>query len=209
MYILVCKWVTKMNLEEALKIFEIQNIYEISEKDVKKKFRDLIKVHHEDKGGNKDKSQQIIGAYNLLKEVLNNRSDKIDYNNYSSIKKNIRLNIKLLEDLFNKRELVFDSFVISRENINDYNIIIQDNLIYEINGKKYCDTIEFIWNKVDKIYNIPVYIDMSSINVSCINSMKITFDNKTITLNKIVNNVVFKFKVRNMFTINIQVSLIN
>lgn len=38
-----------------------------SESELKHKFRDTIKLCHEDKGGNKNDSQKIIDAYNYLK----------------------------------------------------------------------------------------------------------------------------------------------
>jgi DnaJ-class molecular chaperone len=61
--------------KERMAILNIEN-FPFSEKELKSNFRKLLHIHHEDKGGSKNKTQQIIEAYNFLKNmVVENVSD--------------------------------------------------------------------------------------------------------------------------------------
>lgn len=64
--------------KDCMKIIGIE-AYPFYEDELKSKFRLLIKKYHEDKGGNKQQSQNIIEAYNHLKNLAQQR-DEIENN---------------------------------------------------------------------------------------------------------------------------------
>jgi DnaJ-class molecular chaperone len=55
--------------KEYMTILTIES-FPFSEKELKSKYRSLLHAHHEDKGGDKKKTQQIIEAYNFLKNMV-------------------------------------------------------------------------------------------------------------------------------------------
>ena len=74
-----------MQINEALKIFDLQNDHNLDAKQLKQLFRKLAKENHPDLGGSKKGMQSIIDAYNLLKDydsvkIVVNKSTKTWYN---------------------------------------------------------------------------------------------------------------------------------
>lgn len=59
------------NTENAMNVLGIDS-YPFTEIELKTKFRKLIHEHHEDKGGSKEKTQEILEAYKHLKNLAMN-----------------------------------------------------------------------------------------------------------------------------------------
>lgn len=62
---------------DAMKLLNIDS-YPFSEIELKQNFRSLIKIFHEDNGGNKNDARKIIEAYNHLKNLAISSDDKIE-----------------------------------------------------------------------------------------------------------------------------------
>ncbi len=108
-----------MDLYDILQISPDSNIDTI-----KKAYRNLAKQHHPDKGGDKDKFQQINYAYNIL---INDKT-RIQYDNLKKPEKN-KL-VKFLEDWFKKQPNYKNMFKISDKLLSD---IINNIEIYDFN----------------------------------------------------------------------------
>lgn len=73
------------NTEKQMKILGIEN-YPFSASMLKQNFRNLIQINHPDKkGGSKEKAQNIIDAYNNLKNLALNDITEKDKNNAETI----------------------------------------------------------------------------------------------------------------------------
>ena len=60
----------KMNILEALMLFDIENINNLEETVVKSKFRELIKKNHPDIGGDEEVAKKLTVAYEVIKKFL-------------------------------------------------------------------------------------------------------------------------------------------
>lgn len=71
------KFLNEMNQKEAQKLFNMDSSY--TEDELKKKFRELSKIHHPDIGGSEDMMKKINAAYATLKKNVGSGSND-DFN---------------------------------------------------------------------------------------------------------------------------------
>ena len=73
--------------QTAMQVLGIES-FPFSESELKSKFRKLIHKYHEDKGGDKRKAQEIISAYNHLKNLVSLKPEENNINkNYPAWKR--------------------------------------------------------------------------------------------------------------------------
>ncbi len=182
-------------------LYEILNIPPDSNAEtIKKTYRILAKQHHPDKGGDKEKFQQINYAYN----ILINEKTRMQYDSLKKPEKN-KL-VKFLEDWFKKQPDYKNMFKISDKMLND---IINNIEIYDFND------ILGLFSKmlIPKKKNIPIdcsdtetnYWDSSSaeyykynelpIKYHCYNSNNIKLELKC-TLDEITKSHERKIKIK-------------
>lgn len=68
------QYASEKDIEEARQTLELGTQVTISVSDVKRQYRRLQHVHHPDKGGDPEKSKQILHAYVVLSNVLKHQA---------------------------------------------------------------------------------------------------------------------------------------
>lgn len=115
-----------MNLEKALKIFDIKNKKDITQELLKKKYYKLCLLYHPDKNKEenaKEKFQEISLAYELLNKCISNHSEKILFD-YKEIMISFLKNI--LEEKYN--DLFVTIIDLLKKKIDSHSLSILEKL---------------------------------------------------------------------------------
>lgn len=142
-----------LNIADALKLFSIDDLRELNETNLKKKFRELMRENHPDRGGDEEKAKQINEAYSILKKYLENPQVHIAVKQKQPIMCKIPLD--KLYDIYENNEDVQlqgngERFILNKSNINKNKVIVNIEVDIEVNGevqKFNCIKQLDIWNK--------------------------------------------------------------
>lgn len=166
-----------MNLREAIKLFEVTDIYNESDKALKKKYKKLmVKYHPDNYNGDESKSKDINIAYNILKSLVKD-SKQLEWENKQKIEnenqsKLLIISIKDLIDIYKGKIITVDNININSKKLRRYNIMVESKVsLTHDNNKK-----EFIayekWNNEDK-YKIHCSIDIKDKDLNDLEEVKI------------------------------------
>jgi hypothetical protein len=139
-----------MDTKEALEIFELITIEKLTLNTIKKKYHKLALKYHPDKNGNTEESNLKFKEIHSAYEVLNN----IALENANEIKQ---------EDMKKDDSLYFNILQMFIKNIfeSKYNLSNLSNIINEIINNKYKESIQLLFEKLDKEVSIDIYLFLS------------------------------------------------
>lgn len=166
-----------MEIEKALKLFELSDITTETEESLKTKFRQLSKKYHPDnlKTGDKEKFQEISKALETIKDTLNKlkQYNALNFDNPSLL--NIVLPLDKLVFLYKGGTVNIGDKVVDRAVMKKNNAFIISEVIITHNGiQTVFDNVQY-WN-VNDTYSVDctIYVD----NITDTESLKIRVLNK-------------------------------
>lgn len=185
-----------MDISYALGVFNITDISKVSDEDVRKKYRKLMKVNHPDVGGSEEKAKEIIEAnntiLNALKELKRHQIEN------KSTDATIFINLGSLINIFNGESITVgnsdNSITVNRSNINAFKVMINIDISIMFNGieykfskfelrnhsDNYSIVCKYLAYTFDEVVNarIMAYGKDITINIKDANlNMNLTFDN--------------------------------
>ena len=149
-----------MTSEQALKIFDIQDLMSETEETVKKKYKRLMVKYHPDVCGDDTKAKDIIEAYSNLKELL------VKLNQIKLVDRkleivSILLPINKLVEIYGGNDVfVGNNRKVNNKNIRKFNVLIMTDIELTHNGiSTIFSNIEPM--RVDDTYevNCEIYVD--------------------------------------------------
>ena len=166
-----------MEIEKALKLFELSDITTETEESLKAKFRQLSKKYHPDnlRTGDKEKFQEISKALETIKDTLNKlkRYNALNFDNPSLL--NIVLPLDKLVFLYKGGTVNIGDKAVDRAVMKKNNAFIISEVIVTHNGiQTVFDNVQY-WN-VNDTYSVDciIYVD----NITDIENLKIRVLNK-------------------------------
>ena len=179
-----------MDILNALRTFKISNILEYDDIGLKRKYRELIKANHPDIGGDANYASQINQAYAELSYAL----EIINSIGKDSTQKKIIIPFDKLITILSSNDdseayAISTNGVITRSNINSYDIIVEIKINLESSGViKEFSTFEL--RTRDDTYTInckyPVSSYNKSVNIHVLaynKDMKILLDQNRVNIN--------------------------
>lgn len=125
-----------MDIREALKIFEFSEYDDISDSDLKKKFRELALKHHPDSGGDESKFKLINEANKVLKKFIKDmnffKSLEVQSTAHSAV-----IGVDDLINLYKGKEITLkDGYKLNSGNLKSNRVYIDVSSDIEIFGIK-------------------------------------------------------------------------
>lgn len=128
-----------MNIDKALRLFNIDDINNISTDGIKKTYRKLMLVNHPDKGGCQNIAVDINEAYNILKDL----AFQLEEFKSSIVEKNTKRQMCIIDidkyaDIYSGAEYKVysskDSKTLSKSTLSQFRVMLDINIAIEING---------------------------------------------------------------------------
>ena len=181
-----------MKINDALKIFELENIEDINNFELSKIYKKIALKVHPDKGGNAEKFKDLTTAYDMLKTLNELNNVENNNNNKINILNQMIINVN---NFYNNNVHVKQFVTIFTNKINNY-----INRI--INNMNYNDLIKIneILKKCDFLINNNI-LDIVENKIKQINSQenheKIEHVSISANINDIINDNLYYFTYNN------------
>ena len=192
-----------MNYYDALRVFSIDNVTDLSQDNLKKIYRKLAKKWHPDVCGSDEKYKEIQAAYEILRKNIK----ELGINNLAQNtlkKESIIVTLESLVNLFkNNQPIRFGKKEINKFNINNHEVYIGIDIRLNIDG---IDTNSYFVkprsNRDDYIINIEIPDTDLTREVDI--TLKMLDKTVNCTMNGIRKNVRFNFDYIAQVTVALQ-----
>lgn len=153
-----------MEKEKAIRMFNISNILEESDKTLKKRYKKLMLKYHPDNcNGDDSKAKELNLAYDILKGIVKDSRllewesrQKLEKEN---MKKVLIIKISDLINIYSGKPITIDGIEINSKNVRKYNIMIDYNVILTHNQSSVEFKASKPWNNEDS-YKVYCYINV-------------------------------------------------
>lgn len=185
-----------MDITYAINLFGITDISKVTDDEVRKKYRRLMKINHPDVGGSEEKAKEIIEANTLILNTIKELSKHKIESKTTDV--TVFINFGSLISIFNGEKITVgnseNAIVIDRSNINAFRVMVSIDISVIINGIEYkfnrfelrnhsdnysisCKYPAYTFNEVVSARIIAYGKDIT-INIKDMNlNMNLTFDN--------------------------------
>ena len=186
-----------MNTEEALKVLGLYSITDMSQEELKKKYKMLmIKYHPDNTGGDDNKAKEISIAFKIINDTLT----KMNY--VEEKNKSICISLDNLISIYNGKTIRNSkNNEISLSNIYNFNTLIDIKISVKYNNKIiiYSETVKI---RKDREFNIACNLQVSKLGQAYV-KVKVYNMEKEITIN--YDSMAVKFNLGNDLKINVKI----
>ena len=158
----------KLNIKEAMKLFNINDVEEISEDNVKKKWKKLMLEAHPDRGGEHTLAVKYNEAYKLLKQCASKLNTYIMISRKEEAAKTFLISLLDLIELYAKDKGIKcksksgENFEITKYNINQLRVLLE--IPIELTFREVTESNSFIVIKnIKDNYNITIQVEDNNI----------------------------------------------
>ena len=146
-----------MNISEAFKLFGYSQISELDEKDIKRRYRKLIKLSHPDSGNRTDFSiDDVRHAKGILDRVSKLRN--FSYSNNEIV----FINVDTLINIYKNGKAKYNDLVISRDDLKYKNIYLDISYKVKVDGIEIDTNSLYVKYDYKDNYNIDLDVEMSN-----------------------------------------------
>ena len=117
-----------MEINKALELFGFPTIFGLDEKEVRKKYRSLMKKNHPDVGGSEEKAKLIIEANETILQKMEDLQKQKMISNANPGIRTVFIKFDSLINIFNGGSVEVrtdkESMTVNKNNINGFNVIV-------------------------------------------------------------------------------------
>lgn len=141
-----------MSVKWMLDLFKINNTNDLNMVNVRYRFRELMKLHHPDKGGSNELAKFINVAYEFIKELVRDEERRGKLKN-SKCRDIYIIGIDELCKIYNNESIEIKQVKLNRQNMSQYKVVVNSEVNIEYKGSEYKYNNQSVINLKDK-YNI-------------------------------------------------------
>lgn len=141
-----------MSVKWMLDLFKINNTNDLNMVNVRYRFRELMKLHHPDKGGSNELAKFINVAYDFIKELVKDEERRGELKN-NKCRDIYTIEIDELCKIYNNESVEVRQVKLNRQNMSQYKVVVSSKVTIEYKGSEYQYNNQSVINLKDK-YNI-------------------------------------------------------